>query len=327
MQIHMIAERQHIKTVRHIPTPLQVAGWEARRYWANSASKRLTIIAFGLFALLSWPLHHPGEVGFSSGAVQINYLFSGTSAYGMVYLIFSYSFLLALLLPLVSSSGVAHDVKDRTHELLMTTTVPSWAYIIGRYLFYLFASMCLSLILLVTVLLMGLIYHLAEHNYLAPQVDVVLGIWAIGILPMTIVISSLSFVLGTLFPRRPNVAALGVIVAWYLPVFLLLLVPVSGIQLPLWTKTWDPTNIGMGSALQAPYQRGLDTIMQSPLSNRGIVTMSDGQHLVAQLQALEQKMPDLLPWLVPHLVWAGVGLTLVLVVAVTFKRFRSVLNG
>ena len=111
MEINMIAKRQHINTQRHIPTPLQVAGWEARRYWANRSSRRLAITAFGL--------------------------------------LFSFSFLLALLLPLLSSAGVAHDVKHRTHELLMTTPVPTWAYIIGRYLFYLLASVGLALILFV----------------------------------------------------------------------------------------------------------------------------------------------------------------------------------
>src|SRR5205085_952661 len=103
------------------------------------------------------------------------------------------SFLLALLLPLVSSSGVAHDLKHRTHELLMTTTVPTWAYIVGRYLFYLLASVCLTLLMLVAVLCMGLVYHLIERNYLAPNVAAALGLWAVAILPMAIVISSLSF--------------------------------------------------------------------------------------------------------------------------------------
>lgn len=326
MEINMIAERQHIKSQRHIPTLLQVAGWEARRYRANPSSRRLAITAFGLFLLVMWPLHHPSNAVFNGGATQINYQFSGTSAYGMILLLFSFSFLLALLLPLLSSSGVAHDVKHRTHQLLMTTTVPTWAYIMGRYLFYLLASVGLALLMLVAILFMGFFYHLTERNYLVPQVGAAFGLWAVAILPTTILISSLSFALGTLIPRHANLAALGVIVAWYLPVFVLFLVPVSGFQLPLWYKTWEPTNIGMGSVLQASYSSGLDNIFQT-LSAQPIVTVKDGQNTVSALQALEQRMPDLLPWLVPHFVWAGVGLALVLLVAFTFKRFRNVLNG
>ncbi|MGH2496324.1 MAG: ABC transporter permease [Ktedonobacteraceae bacterium] len=322
----MIAERQHIKTQRRIPTSLQVAGWEARRYWANPSSWRLAIIALGLFMFISWLLRHPGNIMLIAGTVQINYQFSGTSAYGMVLLLFLFSFLLALLLPLVSSSGVAHDVKHRTHELLMTTTVPTWAYITGRYLFCLLASVCLTLLMLVAVLFMGLLYHLIEHTYLVPQVGAAFGLWAVAILPMTIVISSLSFALGTLIPRHANLAALAVIVVWYLPMFVLVFVPASGLQLPLWAKTWEPTNIGMEAALQEPYRNGLANILQT-LSNNPNVTVKDGQHAVSALQAVEQKMPDLLPWLAPHLVWIGIGLALVLLVAFTFKRFRRVLNG
>ena len=55
-------------------------------------------------------------------------------------------------------------------------------------------------------------------------------------------------------------------------------------------------------------------------------TLADGQHVVYELQGLEHKMPDLLPWLGPHLIWMGIGLALVLFVAFTFKRFRGVLN-
>ena len=296
----MIAERQQIKTQRHIPTLLQVAGWEARRYRANPSSWRLLLIVLGLFLLVTWLAHHPVNVGFGSGTTQINYQFSGTSAYGMVILLFTFSFLLALLLPLLSSGGVARDVKYRTHELLMTTPVPTWAYVTGRYLCCLLASVGMALLMLVAILLMGFLFHLIEPNYLAPQVDAVLGIWAVAILPMTILISSLSFALGTLIPRHANLAALGVVVAWYLPTLVLLFIPASGFQLPLWYKTWEPTNIGMSSVLQAPYQSGIDNIMQTLSASP---TAMNGQSTVSALQALEQKMPDLLPLLGPHLVW------------------------
>lgn len=319
----MIAERQHIKTQRHLPTFLQVTGWEVRRYWANRSSRRLALIYFGLFLLVAWLVQHAGMVWFGSGMTGITYQFSGTSAYGMVSLLFLFSFLLALLLPLLSSGGVAHDLKHRTHELLMTTPVPTWAYIIGRYLFSLLASVGMALLMLVTILLMGFILHLTDRTNLAPQTDAAFSIWAVAILPATILISSLSFALGTLFPRHANLAALGVIVAWYLPTLVLSAIPTSGWQVPLRYKIWEPTNIGLSAVLQAPYQSGIDNIMQSS----GPPSAANDQSVIHALQALEQKMPDLLPWLTPHLVWAGTGLAIVLIVAFTFKRFRSVLNG
>jgi ABC-type transport system involved in multi-copper enzyme maturation permease subunit len=326
MEINMIAERQHIKTQRHIPTLLQVAGWEARRYRANRSSRRLVFISFGLFLLVAWLLRYPGMAGFSLAtgdtSTFITFLVSGTSAYGMVSLLFPFSFLLVLILPILSSSGIAQDVKYRTHELLMTTPVPTWAYVIGRYLFCLLASLGLALLMLTAILLMGFILHLTERAYLTPQLDAALSLWAIAILPTTVLVSSLSFALGTLLPRHANLAALGVIVAWYLPTLVLSFIPASGFQLPLWYKTWEPTNIGMSVVLSTPFQNGIDNILNTPQ-----YTLADSQHAIHALQALEQKMPDLLPWLVPHFVWAGVGLALVLLVAFTFKRFRNVLNG
>jgi ABC-type transport system involved in multi-copper enzyme maturation permease subunit len=323
MEINIIAERQHVKTERHIPTPLQVAGWEARRSWADHSSRRLVLISLGLFLLIAWLFQHPGMVWFGSGTSGITYQFSGTSAYGMVSLLFPFSFLLALLLPMLSSGGVARDLKHRTHELLMTTPVPTWAYIIGRYLFCLLASVGLALLMLVAILLMGLLLHLTESAYLAPQYDAALSLWVVAILPMSVLISSLSFALGTLLPRHANLAALGVIVAWYLPTLVLSAIPTSGWQLPLWYKTWEPTNIGMSAVLSAPYQSGIENIMNAS----GPPTAADNQHVINALQALEHKMPDLLPWLMPHFVWAGVGLALIVFVAFTFKRFRRVLNG
>ena len=202
----MIAERQHIKTQRHLPTLLQVTGWEARRYWANPSSRRLAFIAFCLFLLVTWLMRYPGMAGFSitvgDTSTFITFLVSATSAYGMITLLFPFSFLLVLILPILSSGGVAQDVKHRTHELLMTTPVPTWAYVIGRYLFCLLASLGLALLMLSAILLMGFILHLTERAYLTPQFDASLSLWAVAILPTTVLISSLSFALGTLLPRH-----------------------------------------------------------------------------------------------------------------------------
>ena len=38
----------------------------------------------------------------------------------------------------------------------------------------------------------------------------------------------------------------------------------------------------------------------------------------------EQQMPDLTPWILPHLIWIGLGLALVLIARLSFKRFRNI---
>jgi ABC-type transport system involved in multi-copper enzyme maturation permease subunit len=323
MNANMIAIRQQVKT-QHIPTPLDVASWEVRRCWASPSSRRLVLIAFGLFLLVIWLVRHPANAAFSGGGSSVTFQVSGTSAWGIVILLSPFSFLLALLLPILNSGGVAHDVKGRTHELLMTTPVPAWAFVIGRYLFYLLASLGLALLMLAAVLLMGLVLHLTEQGYLAPQVNAILSLWVVAILPTTILLSSLSFALGTLLLRHSNLAALVVIVGWFLSTIVLPLIPVPGLQLPLWYKTWEPTNVGMSAVLIVPYQSGIDRILTAMPSDQP--TLADSQHTLYALQVLEQKAPDVLPWLVPHLVWVGIGLALVLFAALSFKRFRNVLN-
>ena len=81
----------------------------------------------------------------------------------------------------------------------------------------------------------------------------------------------------------------------------------------------------MSAVLSAPYQSGIDNILSTPHTPQ--YTFADGQHAIYAFQALEQKMPDILPWLVPHLVWVGIGLALIVCIAFTFKQFRGVLNG
>src|SRR5256884_3560350 len=51
--------------------------------------------------------------------------------------------------------GVTRDLNRRTHELLMTTALPTWAYVWGRYLAGLVMSLGLALLLLASILGMG----------------------------------------------------------------------------------------------------------------------------------------------------------------------------
>ena len=179
----------------------------------------------------------------------------------------------------------------------------------------------LALLLLASVLLMGLVLHLTQKDYLPPQVNFALTLWLIVILPSTMLLSSLSFALGTLLSRYANLAPLGIIVLWFL--FSIVNAPVFG--LPSWYSTWEPTNFGMAAILQHPYSQGLETI-QSRLLEANQLIPDLLRQFTTSFQSLQQTTPDLLPWLAPHLIQLGVGLVFVLIVVLTFKRSRSVLN-
>src|SRR5260221_5771426 len=321
MNITLTSNRQQTMT-RRIPSFLDVTAWEARRFLASRSNRRLIFLALALFLLFMWLFKYGDTVGFSRGP-GFNFIFqvSGTTAWGLAGWFALFTALLSLLLPFMNAVGVAHDVKDRTYELLMSTPVPTWAYVTGRFLFCLLASLGLALLLLASVLLMGLVSHLTQKDYLPPQVNFALTLWLIVILPSTMLLSSLSFALGTLLSRYANLAPLGIIVLWFL--FSVVNAPVFG--LPSWYGTWEPTNFGMATILQQPYSQGLQTI-QSRLWEANQLTPDLLRQFTTSFQSLQQTTPDLLPWLGTHLIQLGVGLVFVLIVVLTFKRSRSVLN-
>ena len=320
MNITLTSNRQQTMT-RRIPSFLDVTAWEARRFLASRANRRLILLALALFLLFMWLFKYGDTVGFSSRPeFYVAFQVSGTTAWGLAELFALFTALLALLLPFMNAGGVAHDVKDRTYELLMSTPVPTWAYVTGRFLFCLLASLGLALLLLASVLLMGLVLHLTQKDYLPPQVNFALTLWLIIILPSTMLLSSLSFALGTLLSRYANLAPLGIIVLWFL--FSFVNAPIFG--LPSWYRTWEPTNFGIAAILPHPYYQGLQTIL-SRLGDSQI-TPDSLRQFTTSFQSLQQTTPDLLPWLAPHLIQLGVGLVFVLIVVLTFKRSRSVLN-
>jgi ABC-type transport system involved in multi-copper enzyme maturation permease subunit len=331
MNITLTSNRQQTMT-RRIPSFLDVTAWEARRFLASRSNRRLILLALALFLLLMWLQKYPSSGGISSsnvnGGPEFSFAFqvSGTTAWGLVVKLFApFTSLLALLLPFMNARGVAHDVKDRTHELLMSTPVPTWAYVTGRFLFCLLASLGLALLLLASVLLMGLVLHLTQKDYLPPQVNFALTLWLIVILPSTMLLSSLSFALGTLLSRYANLAPLGIIVLWFIVYVELPLRTPPGFVLPLWYRTWEPTNFGMAGILQQPYSQRLQTIL-SRLGENSQITPDSLRQFFTSFQSLQQTTPDLLPWLAPHLIQLGVGLVFVLIVVLTFKRSRSILN-
>lgn len=300
------------------PRPLlAVMAWEARRLRASRSTWVMLALAFGLFLLvvwLLWSLRFAGTSGFGDGTT---FTVSVTSPEGLVMLLPIFSFLLALILPFVNADGTARDLKQRTHELLMATPVPSWAYIWGRYLACLLVSLGLAALLLAALLLMGYLLAQTQADYPLPQPAAIVSIWAAALVPTTALISSVSFALGTVLPRSSNLVKISMILGWFLIGLVLPSIPVGGSgPVPGWYLTWEPTNIGMTTLLQAPYLH-LSIVSANPIS---------ADTIVSALTNLEQQMPDLGPFILPHLVWAGLGLAAVGAVALSFNRCSNSTN-
>ena len=302
------------------PHPLlAVMTWELRRCFSRRATWWILLPAFGFFLFVIWLLwiaRFAGNAGFGNGAT---FTVSVTSAEGLVVVLPTLTFLLALILPFVNADGIARDLKQRTYELLMSTPVPTGAYFWGRYAACVFLSLGLAVVLLVALLLMGLILHQTQADYPLPQFEAIVLIWAVALAPTTIFISNVSFALGTLLHRRSNLATLGMILSWFVCTVVLPVIPAAGSgTVPSWYLHWEPTNIGMAALLQAPYSQRSSVILTN-----ATIGGSDSSILSA-FANLEQQMPDLGPWILPHLIWIGLGLALVLIARLSFKRYRNV---
>jgi hypothetical protein len=144
--VHARPERQ-ITTTRRTSPLLPVLIWELRRF---RASRLFWFQALGCFCFLLFV--------------------AGTSARGLLHTLPLVLVVLVLLLPFVTADGVTRDLSRRTHELLMTTALPTWAYVWGRYLAGLLISLGLALLLLASILGMGGLLHLTVADYPLPQI-------------------------------------------------------------------------------------------------------------------------------------------------------------
>ncbi|MDQ2713988.1 MAG: ABC transporter permease [Chloroflexota bacterium] len=303
---------QRIPTERNHPL-LNVLIWELRRF---RASRLFWFQALGVFCFLlflTWALHASKGYATVSNNVQIDAFVAGTSAGGLLHTLPTVLLVLVLFLPFVTADGVTRDLSRRTHELLMTTALPAWAYVWGRYLAGLVMSLGLALLVLASILGMGGLLHLSDPTYPLPQTGAVLLLWVGMVLPSTILVSSFGFALSTLLPRLSILVKVVILVAWIVGTEV---IPrgLGNTTPPAWYVNWDPTSGITALGLSPAYALHLGPAITSE----------------AQLQLLilniENKMPDLAGWFVPHLLLVGLSLGLVLVAACAFKRSRDVLN-
>lgn len=313
----LTSARQETRTAAHPHPLLAVLTWELRRFLT---SRRFWLQIFALFCfllLLTWAQSR----SFVFSIRSANGFVAGTSAWGLLLSLPTTVLLLVLFLPFVNTDGVTRDLQRRTHELLMTTPLPTWAYVWGRYLIGLLMSLGLAVLLLAALLGMGEVLHLTNAAYPSPQVGTVLLLWGGMVVPATVLASSLSFALGALFPRQSTPVKIGILVVWVMMAYvipIMLYFPLGPNHLPTWYSSWDPTSALTGLVMFSQYNSDAQQLSSS------ITNTAQLQHL---LNAIANKVPDISPWFAPHLIEAGLSLLLVVLAAWAFQRFRNVFNG
>jgi ABC-type transport system involved in multi-copper enzyme maturation permease subunit len=290
---------------------LNVITWELRRF---AASRLFWFQAFGLFGfllLLTWALHVSDTIGVAGNSEFLSGFVAGTSADGLLLTLPTILIVLVVLLPFVTADGVTRDVHRRTHELLMTTALPTWAYVWGRYLVGLVMSLALALLWLASILGVGWLLHLTTTDYPAPEIGAVLLLWIGMVMSAVVLVSSVGFALSTLLPRLSTLIKVVILVTWLVVALVFPLLGLPGDAIPTgWPVNWDPTSAITARGLLPAY-----AIHPGPT----ITTEAQLQQLIL---SVENKVPNLAGWFAPHLLLAGASLTLVLVAALAFKRSR-----
>src|SRR5260221_7390018 len=278
--VHARPTRRITTTRRNSPL-LHVLLWELRRF---RASRLFWFQALGFFCFLlflTWALHASEGFATVSNNVQLSAFVAGTSARGLLHTLPTVLLVLVLFLPFVTADGVTRDLSRRTHELLMTTALPSWAYVWGRYLAGLVMSLGLALLLLASILGMGWLLHLNVTDYPAPEIGTVRLLWDGMAVSATILVSSLGFALSTLLPRLSTLVKVVIMVAWLVGALVIPLGLGKTTTPPTWYVNWDPTSGITARGLLPAYAIHLGP----PITSE------------AQLQQLiltaENKMPDL----------------------------------
>jgi ABC-type transport system involved in multi-copper enzyme maturation permease subunit len=322
--MHITALTSTEKSTRAIerPHPLtRVMAWELRRVLASRLSWLQALGFFGLALFLTWSQQIPLTLNHAHAAVPFYGFLAETSAWGLLLTLSTGPLmLLGMLLPFVNADGVSRDRSRRTYELLMATALPTRVYVWGRYLAGLLMSLGLSLLMLAAILGLGWLWHLTVTDYPAPEVGTLLVIWVGVIASATIVVSSLSFALGTMLPRLTMLVKIVILLAWFVGTEVIFIVfgdasHAANFSLPAWYINWDPTSDGIALGLFHTYM--------ADFSNLAATSTAQTQH---NLLMVENSLIDLGGWFAPHLLVAGFSLLLVLIVALAFKRSRNTLS-
>jgi hypothetical protein len=265
-----------------------VLAWELRYCLSIASNRWLAAAAFFFFVALLAVRNTWGPL-------------IGTSALGqLAELVYDLLLVFGVILPFLVADRVAHDQRERMHELLMACPVSTRAYVWGRWLAALGVTLGLALLLLAAqVLVNGALTTLDPAHYPSPNLAAALTFWALLVLPAGALVCGLCFGLGSLWPRVTALPKLAACLAWVILAFDQDPTDLS------WRAYWNPTGAGMITLLGDQYQKAVQA---------------------ASVLSLQQAMPNLQPWLGPFLALAVVGLLLGLASPFGFRRFQESLQ-
>lgn len=295
------------------PTTLQstllIARWELRRITASRLNFIVALGAFCFFLALIGVKHQwlvPVESGSGRGAVLTVF---GSTAVGVAFEIVGILLLFfGMLMPFLSAGAVSHDYHDRTHEILMTTPMPNVPYVLGRFLAALLTGLATATLLLVAIATANVIIRDSDATFPAQDLGALFVTWLILVVPAVVVLCGVSFLLGTLLPRLATPIRVMVVLIWAV---LSVVVDVGhGLG---WFGFWTPTGNGVLKVI--PPQVAGDYAAQ----------LAQGVSPDAAA-SVQQTMPNLMPWVGPHLGLVAIGLACAVFAALAFRRFRDVMG-
>ncbi|HEX9991275.1 MAG TPA: ABC transporter permease subunit [Chloroflexia bacterium] len=308
------------------PNPLRtVAAWELRRMAASRATWVGVALITGFFLFVAWLLRSIALVNYFYLEEPFTLSVTGSSAWGLVRVLpRTMLLILGVILPFLAAELVSRDLRRRTHEIIMSTPIPTWAYVWGRFLAGLVATTLLSLLPILAVALVGYAASLLAA-YSLPNLGTAVSMWAVLILPAVLLLSGLSFAIGTLLPRFANLAKVLVVAAWFFGAYF----SIFSLHDAAWMEALDPTSRGLSYTLELQYQQqmgaGASAGQREGLPN-GYYSpkdLADARALQEKVRQVEQRPTDLWPWVSPHALIAALGPACVALAAAKFNRFSS----
>jgi hypothetical protein len=191
----------------------------------------------------------------------------------------------------------------------MTTAVPAWTLVAGRFVAVLAQTLTAALLALAGTLAAQLAVHATQPAFPTPDVRALLALWGLLVVPAGVLLAGVSFLAGTLAPRRGMVVKIGVVLVWIALAAVVDLTHQFG-----WYSYWSPAGNALLGVAGTAY-------VQAYMAIAGTTATADpGIALRAQ-----EAMLDLRPWVLPHLGLVAIGLAGAAAAAAGFRRFRGLI--
>lgn len=214
-----------------------------------------------------------------------------------------------IILPFITADWVVRDFRYRTYEMIMTTSIITWIHIFGRFLASLIVCFGLALLMLIAILVVGFITMLVQGY---PRISIVTTttVWAVTVLPAIVVVNSVIFTLCSLFPYNSNWIKGFILFAW---LSLSLVTTFYQKDLP-WYALLDPSSTALAKTIDKDY---LDEYY------RNVRNTTNNKQDTEIIRSLEQRIPNLQPWILPHLLLLIGSILPVAIISRCYRRLPN----